>query len=789
MPPTTVTVIARSRSGRTVYAAGAALGLRPVTFTDPPEVTLRDLWAQRSALAVTWPAAWVAPDGSLPGAAQAAEAAAFLQTLAAEPAPVEQPPVAAPDEPEKPDDAPDVAVVVAAPPTPSPVAPERNPFEVPLEPTWVRAPAPAPAEDAPKKAKPAPAAYADREGAAVASAMMDRLKASMKAAGVKASPAPAVRGLGPGMTLEWLLDTLAEEGAADMRLSRTQRAMVRATDGRATWGLLAPPSVPLSAEGLAAAGISPAAVAPLTREEHHYHFGTFNHFDPTEAPPKLVFLRSGIRSGKTYLAAIGVIKSALSCSVRRPLTEAEIAAGSKPDADGMVHALQQGESIRVVFCTPKAEQSKKAFDYVMGAFLASPRLKALVVKQTTEILHIRRPHDGVIVEFVMVAASPRGNNVRSGWLAGAIFDESAFFDDGDSAAVNLRDNVTAAVSRLLPGAQIWLPSSPWSDEGYWHEKHAEAQKRAAESGPATDAIAFHSSSRALNPALPKGQEETVSDPMERAREYDAQPVNAGSNTFFGRDILLRCVNDARTAESGRVILSPIAGVPHYAGTDLAFRENSSTLAIARNTQRPREGSRVPVDVVELAYTEELIPPKGRPLVPSEVIHAFGRTCQAYGCATMRGDYHAIDTAVEQLAKMSGPTVAYDAWAPTPDKIVAAFSRVRELMSEGRVDLPNDPRLLSQFKCVLGKALTGGRFQIILPRQGRAHTDLVVAAVHAIAQAADGAGSVLTYDTTYDRYATLGLTDRVLPRTADRDDGRDGRGGEWGGGSDRALDDF
>ena len=94
--------------------------------------------------------------------------------------------------------------------------------------------------------------------------------------------------LGPGLTLERLVT--APEFAA-FNASSAQRAFIRAADG-----------VPL-------AGV-------LDDERLKFHFGSCEWPD---APlrPRIIIARTGVRAGKSLLAAMGLLKSALTCQLRR----------------------------------------------------------------------------------------------------------------------------------------------------------------------------------------------------------------------------------------------------------------------------------------------------------------------------------------------------------------------------------------------------------------------------------------------------------------------------------------
>ena len=720
---------ARSRNGRTVGAAGIAWGAawREV---DADTSQVADLFtaAKRGALDIVWQPGTVLPDGSIvqppPPAASPTPVATRVRT---------DPPTDA-SMPE----APEVHVAVqptGTTPAPLPVAVAAQPPPPARAPVYVKPPA----------APPLPkTAYTDTNTAAGAALVFGLFADTLRTLGVKPSAPREDADLGPGLTLESLLDELSDTIDA-MRLTPVQRALVRAADGRSTAGVL-------PQDGL------------LT------HLSSACDTGDLLMPPSEVYLRCGVRCGTTYLSAIGALKSALTCATRAKPSPEQLARGVKPGPDGLVSLLQPGETIKVVFCTPKAEQSEKAFSYVVGAVLASTRLSKYVVRHLATYLCIRRPSDGVEVEFEMVAASAKGTNIRSGWLAGALFDECAFFDDGDEAAVNLRDNIKAATTRLLPGAQAWMPSSPWSDSGHWHdiiEKTLKAQARGTWSG---DAIAFHSGSYDMYPELdPELRRKAMAEnPLDAAREFDAQPIPALSNLFFPPTVLAQAVNEARSTD-GNMHLGPILGVPHYAGTDLAFSRNSSTIAIARNITRITNAG--VVTITQVAYHEELIPEPGTPLVPGVVVHHFGRKCQQYGCLTFRGDNAATASVLEHLATLPGPPVAYDLYKPTMESNTAVFSRARELMAAGRVEIANDPRLLRQLKGVLGKALPGGKYQVILPKHGRSHADLVVALVHAIVMAADQTRVQLDYDLQYDA-SLSGFDTRGLARVDIGTDGED-----------------
>jgi hypothetical protein len=480
-----------------------------------------------------------------------------------------------------------------------------------------------------------------------------------------------------GLTLEALLTSPA---LGAFRPSASQLALVRAADGAAVDGLL-----------------------PL--EQMLFHFGVER---VAPARSSIVIPRTGVRAGKSLISAMALLHGILTTEFRWTPSEGDEAV---PDDDGKV-GVRPGELVRALILTPTLTTSASSFHHLIGTMQASPALRQLFVKDPgAETAVIRRP-DGHVVHVQVVAARASGLNVRSTWLAGMLFDEADFHRD-ENGVVNLPDNFRAARPRMLRGAQIWLPSSPWADMGPYHEMFTAAF------GKPGSTLAFHSDSRSMNPSLDRDaeREERERDPDNAAREWDGIPLSADSTLFFPPDAVERAIDRDRAMR-----LAPLPGVPHYAGSDLGFRKNSSAMAIGRfATGR-----------VELAYHEELRPPKGGSLKPSAVCEAFGRVCGDYGVDRLRGDGHYAETAREELDRCR-PRVAYDDWNPSLEAKTEAFTAFRRLMQEGLLSLPDDKRLIAQIRRTQSKPVPGGKIQIQLPRQGQAHGDLLMAVVLACTQ--------------------------------------------------------
>lgn len=282
-------------------------------------------------------------------------------------------------------------------------------------------------------------------------------------------------------------------------------------------------------------------------------------------------------------------------------------------------------------------------------------------------------------------------------------------------------------------AQIWMVSTPWIEgSGALETAYAE------DFGKHRETLCATGTTRMLNPKWdPTGELEAAArkrDPDKAAREIDAIPLPAGSKVFFSPDLLKQCVDEQQTDP-----LPFDRRYEHMAAGDLAFRRNSSALGIAR-----AEG-----DLVRLVYWQEAKPQKGAPLVPSVVCSDFGMRCAEYGTFDLLIDYESIEAAREHLGnvrardprdgRIANNTRGISVTEFNPGtELEPFFTRARVRMAEGKVRLPNDPRLLAQLRTVTAVPKAGGRTSIVIPTVNDAHGDLAVACVLAIARFEDNA---------------------------------------------------
>ncbi len=422
------------------------------------------------------------------------------------------------------------------------------------------------------------------------------------------------------------------------------------------------------------------------------HFGCSLDRLPAAAP-RTVVVRAGGRGGKTSrLLAPKALHAAW--TVPAPL-------------------LGPGEEAYAVVAAPTMRLARQAFSFIRGYVDASPVLsQALVGEPAQESLALRRP-DGSVCRIEIFAAGRGGAQLRAKTLVFAGFDEAAFFRDEATGVVNDAELYRAVLQRIVPGGQCWLVSTPWlAGVGLIEEFIGR------EFGAHAHALCAVAPTRALNPNWdPTGEVERdlrAQDPDAAEREIDAKPMAAGSQLFFSPEALKAAVHATRPQRLPRR-----PGALYAAGGDCAFKRNSSALAVVE-----RDGERY-----RLALLEEQTPKPGLPLKPSAVIADFAREMDGYGASGLVVDSHELDEVRAALVQHGKNAL------PAPDK-TESYILARKLFHEGKIELPDHPRLLRQLRDVVAKPQPGGGLQISSPKRADgSHGDLVSALVAALWQAA------------------------------------------------------
>lgn len=403
--------------------------------------------------------------------------------------------------------------------------------------------------------------------------------------------------------------------------------------------------------------------------------------------------------------------------------------------------LRRGEVARSLLVAPDTDLATQVLNYAKGYVAGSEVMRSMVVDSgpgrgasedededadvgTAHRILLRRPHDGHLVELVVKAARRGGTTARSRTLVFCALDEACFFYAGDGYTVTDRAIYDAAIQRLVPGAQIWVASTPWLEgEGVL----AEAIER--NWGRHTDALVAVAPTRVLNPSWdPDGRIERkmrAQDPENARREIDAVPLGKGAEHMYHRDAIRRALE-----------LQPPLGRPDAVGFggDAGFTRDASAVAGVGRW----DGAGAPW--LAALVGAELRPEPGRPLKPSAVVDAWASELAPWPGAAVVVDGHYRE-AIREHAAGHGLGLLDAPTAP-----VVAHLETRKALDEGRLalgGLGHEAReaLRVQLGAVRRKVQPGGGLAVILPRSravavggGGGHCDLVAALVLAVWQA-------------------------------------------------------
>jgi hypothetical protein len=383
-----------------------------------------------------------------------------------------------------------------------------------------------------------------------------------------------------------------------------------------------------------------------------------------------------------------------------------------------------GDIPRGIVVAPDLDTAKLTIERATARVQESPDLAELLVGEpSTYGLTLRRT-DGRLVRFEVRAASRGGRSIRGRSIAVLVLDEAALFF-GENYAVNDAEIVRAARPRLLRGGVVLMLSTPFAEDGLFFRLHSENREQAK---TAIVASAPTLLMRDNDPELAELIEiERAEDPDNCAREFDAAFIAGGSSLFFDPEALAEAVRG----------FEPSRFTERAAGADVGLIRDSSTMAIAGRAYLPAH--RVEEDGVThlvppsfklaLLDLEELRPQRGAPLKLSGVIAAFARVLARHRLSAFVADGHAREPAREYttprgLTIYAAPEGRDGKWA--------TYSLLRKLISEGRLALPKNARLMAQLRAVRSEPMPGGGFKITSPRRtGQGHGDLVSALVLAI----------------------------------------------------------
>lgn len=478
-----------------------------------------------------------------------------------------------------------------------------------------------------------------------------------------------------GLSLEALLtspDAFALETASPL-----QRAITRAADGLPVGDL-------------------------LDADACRRHFGC-SPDDLARVAPVIVEVIAGVRSGKSLMAGAAAFKGALCADLS---------------------ALKPYEIARVPIVAPTIDNAVATYNLLRGAVEAAPALRDLLVEPPSSDTLLVRRADGRIVEIVVCAAHRGGIALRSRWLAGFVLDEVALFgQDSAGYAVNAEELLRAGETRLVPGAQGWLISSPFGPQGLLHAIWKE------HFGKPGRVLVAHAPTVAMNTAFPVETVEAVRrrDPDAAEREYDAKFSDAESAMLSSAHIDA-CIRKAPAPAD----LPPKPGHDYYATMDPATRGNSWTLAVGHAELAARSQAGQPNDrlrqVIDLAH--QWTGSKSDPLSPDAVFREMAGILRPYGVDAIETDGYSAD-ALQDTARRHGLYLIIR--HTTQQEKLERYKALNVKILDGDVELHPHPQLRADLVAVR-KRVSANAVTVELPKtpDGR-HCDFAPSVVTLLAR--------------------------------------------------------
>lgn len=407
-------------------------------------------------------------------------------------------------------------------------------------------------------------------------------------------------------------------------------------------------------------------------ETFRRHTGRSTYSPPPGGFPEVVCI-VGRQSGKTRIAStIAAFEAVL--------------AEREPDRTEL-YALLVAQDHRAAL--------RALFGYVRAPFENVPVLQRSVAEVRSDTLRLR--------SGVTVAAYPcRPAAVRGLRAKVAVVDELAFFTATDGRPQDVEMLRALRPALATTGGKLVILSSPYASTGALWELHRRHFGR-----DESTTLVWQASAPEMNPSLP-------ADYLERMREDDPEAYRSevlgefrsGVATFFDPDALEGCVIPERRE------LPPSPGLRYGAFVDPSGGSRDAfTLAVGHV-----ERGLVVIDVVR-AWTP--------PFNPSGVVEECAALVKSYRVSEVTGDRYAGEWPREQF-RANG--IHYR--VAERDRS-ALYLETLPKVNAGTVELPDDPKLLREFRGLERRRGTSGRDRVD-HRPGQ-HDDLANAVAGVVAE--------------------------------------------------------
>lgn len=404
--------------------------------------------------------------------------------------------------------------------------------------------------------------------------------------------------------------------------------------------------------------------------------------------PKKVALCAGIRTFKSMLAA--------AAGVRAPQVV---------DTSPMLR--REGARFSVVSTTK--DNARKVLSHATGLVHGKDQAEAMLAREpSADTLHLRH-REGREFAFKVTHGGRAGAGLVTDWSAGLVLDEASRMLSSNEGVVNIDDAINAVEGRLLPGAQMFLISSPWAPFGTFYEWVTHHHLM-----PTPDLLVVWAEAPWLNPHW--WTEERcaglkISNPEAYMTDVKARFRTPEENIYSSG-----IVEPARRQEPWD--LPPAAGYTYQAAMDPATRRNAWTMTLVTKDAK-----------IRVALARQWLPRPDKKLRPREVLNEMAQILQPYGVNQITTDQWSVD-ANQDLALESKledgtpyPLYLYE-WRMSAEEKNDAYGKIKTLLEEDEYELHPEPHLRDDMLRVKRKT-TQSSVQIVLPITGDGrHCDFV-----------------------------------------------------------------
>jgi len=371
--------------------------------------------------------------------------------------------------------------------------------------------------------------------------------------------------------------------------------------------------------------------------------------------------------------------------------------------------LAPGEVATVMIVAADRKQARVILRYIRGILALAQMLKKQIINDVAEQVLLK--NDVAIEVHAASFKTTRGYTVVA-----ALLDEIAFWPiDENSASPDTEIiNAIRPAMATIPGALLLAASSPHAKRGaLWNSYRAHFSRD-------NDAVlVWKAPTRTMNPTVPESYIAAhMQEDEARARSEYLAEFRSDLQSFVAREIVETCVSHG-IVERPRDPRHTYIGFCDPSGGS----SDSFTLCIAHSTYATQ--------TVTIDLLREVRPP----FSPETVCEEFASTLKSYGCSKIVGDRFGGIWPVEQFARFG---ITYEQSArPKSDLYVDLLP----LLNSWRIELLDQPRLISQLCALERRTARGGRDSIDHPPG--AHDDVV----NAVAGAASLCVMLGSYDCT------------------------------------------